>query len=688
MKPRSPPARRRVHAAALLLVALAGAGCAVLHGTAEAPAVRSLRFEGVRSVDEAALRARLATQPSDRKEARAFDADVFAVDQRRVEAWYRARGYYQARVTGAEVVPSTRSRAGASPGGSAPGTGDQDHVVDLTIRVEEGPVVRVGEVRLEGLAGEPEAAARLGKLPLRPGQPFDEDRYDETKAFIEHTLQRTGYPRPQVQQQAQVDPAAGQAEVQYQVDPGGRFRFGSIFVSGTARVPRAVVRDAAGDAIESGGWYDVDLLPRIQARVFALGVFGGIRVAPGQPDAARGTIPILVSVREAPFRTVRAGPSLGLDPSRVDASLVAGWADRNWLGGLRQLKLDARVGWSWLQPALRFDPDNYSGLLAADFTQPGVLTRKVDLNTRAELERRIEIGYRYWVERLRVGLPVRLWGSTLSLVPSANVEYYQTRGDSTQVELGAASQALLSCPASAGADPAAWQLCLLSYLEQRADLDLRDDALETHRGVHLSLSLQEGLRLFGAGFRYLRFQPELRAFLPLGRTVLATRARLGLVRSYGGDEIPIVARLASGGPGQMRGYYTRRLSPVVALSRGGFAPVGGTSMLDGSAEWRFPLTGNLGGVLFVDAGNAYLAAGDLWKLDLLQWAPGIGMRYRSPLGPVRLDLSGRLPTRTPSGWEVPSVPVLRLGAGGKLEPTGERHSEPLLGVHLSIGEAF
>lgn len=683
----SPPARRAAHAAALAL-GLAASACATLHGTVDQPAVRSLRFEGVRSVDEDDLREHLATQPSDRKEARAFDPDVFAVDQRRVVAWYRARGYYQARVLGAEVRPSTLARgAGVEERSAQPRTGD-DHVVDLTIRVEEGPLVRVGEVRVEGLAGEPAASARLGKLPIRPGQPFDEARYDETRTFIELTLQRTGYPRPKVEQRAQVDLAGGTAQVEYLVDPGRRFRFGNIFVSGTAQVPRSVVRDAAGDAIDTGAWYDVDLLPRAQSRVHALGVFGGIRVSPGQPDPDRGTIPILVSVREAPFRTIRAGPSLGLDASRVDASLVGGWVDRNWLGGLRQFKLDARVGWSWLQPAFRFDPDNYSGLLAADFTQPGILTRRVDLNARAELERRIEIGYRYWVERLRVGLPMRFWGATLSLFPSANLEYYQTRGDATQVEVGAASQALLSCPGSANADPAAWQDCLLSYLEQRVDLDLRDDALETRRGIYLSLSLQEGTRILGAGFRFLRFQPELRGFLPVGRTVLASRARLGVVQSYGGDQIPIVARLASGGPGQMRGYYTRRLSPVVALTRGGFAPVGGTSMLDGSLEWRVPLSGSLGGVAFVDAGNAYLSAGDLWKLDLLQWAPGLGLRYRSALGPVRLDVAARLPTRTSTGWDVPSVPVMRLGAGGRLEPTGERHSEPLIGIHLSIGEAF
>jgi translocation and assembly module TamA len=680
------PARRPARAA-LAALALVTPGCLVLHGSPEAPAVRSLRLEGAKAVPAAEILERLATRPSDRAgwgEERAFDADVFAVDLRRVEAAYRTRGFFRARVTGSEAKEVRRGRVVFGDDLRARVEGE-DHLVDLVIRVEEGPPVRVGEVRLEGLEAEPGALAPLGRaplerLPLRTGQIFREDRYDEAREAIEKALTANGYPRPEVEQRAEVDPAAGRAAVTYTVRSGGRFRFGNVFVSGAAQVARSTLRDLAGDEVEPGSWYDATRLPRVQARVHDLGVFGGIRVSAGKPDPERGTVPILLSVREAPFRTIRLGPSLGIEAARWDASMTAGWTHRNFQGGLRKLKLDLRLGYSWIKTPFQPSAEGLSGLASADFTQPEVIGRKVDLSARVEGERRIEDGYSYFVERVRVGLPVKLFAPVLTFFPSANVEYYQTRGQATQVQVGAATQTLLSC---AGAST-----CLLPFLEQRIDLDLRDDALATTRGLYLSAALQEGLRPFGQGFRYLRLVPELRAFVRLGKAVLAARGRVGVVRAYAGDPLPIVARVSSGGPGQMRGYYTRRLSPVVALANGGFAPVGGEASLDGSLEVRFPLSGHLGGALFLDGGNAFLSAADLWKVDRLQWAPGLGLRYDSPFGPVRFDVAGRLPTRSGGRWLVPGVPVVTLGPDGGLVDTGTTHAEPLIGFHLSIGEAF
>jgi translocation and assembly module TamA len=653
--------------AAALAALLAGAGCLSLHGAEGRPAVRSLRLEGAAALPASDSLERIATRPSGRwwwQDVETYDPDVFAADQRRIEAFYRSRGYYGARVT----ADAPRAEGGA---------------VDLVLHVAEGLPVRVAEVRVEGFPAEPEAQARLGTLPIRVGDVFREDQLDQGRAALAGALEATGWARAEVEQRAEIDPAAHAARVLYTVTPGPRYRFGAIFVSGTATVPRTTVRDAAGDAVHPGDWYDAGALPRAQSRVYDLGVFGGIRVFPGEPDARRGDIPVVVSVREAPFRTVRLGPSIGIEAARWDASAVAGWAHRDWLGGLRKLRLDLRLGWSWIRNPFRPDKQGLAGLASADFTQPNVVRQAVDFSLRVEGERRIEEGFQFWAERLRLGTPVRL-GRALAFVPSVNLDYYQTTGDPTTAQVGGTNQILLSCPGSTGSTS---QSCLLSYLEQRVDLDLRDDPVTTRRGFYLTVSLQEGFRLGSAGFRYLRLLPEARSFLPLGRTVLAARARIGLLQAYGNDTLPIIARLSSGGPGQMRGYQTRKLSPVVALGSGGWAAVGGTGLVDGSLEERFAIAGNLGGVVFVDAGNVELRAADTWRLDHLQYAAGLGLRYASPFGPVRLDLAARLPERSGGRWLVPTVPVVRV-VNGVIQDTGERHTEPLLGITISIGEAF
>jgi translocation and assembly module TamA len=129
------------------------------------------------------------------------------------------------------------------------------------------------------------------------------------------------------------------------------------------------------------------------------------------------------------------------------------------------------------------------------------------------------------------------------------------------------------------------------------------------------------------------------------------------------------------------------LAATASKSTGDFAPVGGTALLDGSLEARFPLAGSLGAVVFVDGGNVELQTADIWKLDRLQWAAGFGLRYRSLFGPVRIDLAARLPRELRGSWPMPKVPVVAI-QDGAVVPTGEQKSEPVVRLHLSIGEAF
>lgn len=650
-----------VHAAALALAGVALPGC-LPRGTVGRPVVVALRIEGARAVPETEITPRLQTQPSARylftSEPQPYDEDVVAVDRRRIEAFYRSRGYFSARVAAPEVEPRGEGR------------------VEVRFRVEEeGPPVRVAAVQVEGLEGEPQARARLPRLPLAPGDVFTEAGFDAGRKALEEALAASGYPRAEVEQEARVDPADHSARIFYRVTPGGRWKFGNVFVSGTAVVPRARVRQAAAEVMTPGQPWDQTLLPKVQKEVSDLGVFGGIRVQPGQPDPAAGTIPVVVSVREAPFRTVRAGPRLGVQATRYDAGATASWVHRNWLGGLRKLQLDASAGWAWIRSS---STDGPVALLSAELTQPQGIARRVDLGLRLEAEHRIEEGYRYFAERARVSAPVHL--GPAKAVPSVNLEYYQAFGGATRGELGGASQALLSCPGDQ-------RTCLLAYLEQSLELDLRDDAIDTHRGLYLALSLQEGIHAFGQGFSYLRALPEVRAFLPIRKSVLAFRGRVGVLHAYGREGVPLLSRFVGGGPGQMRGYASRRLSPLVPLSLGGYAPVGGAGLLDGSLELRVPLVGALGGVLFFDGGNTELQARDIWKLDRLQWAAGLGLRYHSLFGAVRADVGVRLPRRFGGNWPLPKVPLVRL-EGTSIVETGDFKAEPAVAIHLSIGEAF
>jgi translocation and assembly module TamA len=642
-----------------VLALLVAGGCLRARGTPDEPVVVSLAFRGVKAVDEDELREKLATKASDRfawGEARRLDPDALAVDRRRVVAFYKERGYYRAAVEDVEVRPAGEGR------------------VRVTFRIREGEPVRVARLDVEGLDAAPEARAKAGKLPLATGKVFTWAAFDAAHAQLEAALGATGYATGKVTPSALVRGEEGAADVVYRVEPGPRFRFGPVSVAGTSAVPEKKVVARAERVVKPGDWFDDRRLDLAQARVFELGVFGGVRVARETPDPERGEVPIDVTVREAPFRTLRIGPGLGFEPSRWEALAQVSWVHRNWLGDLRRLKLDARGGYSWIPDPYQPIRKGLVGTVSAELSQPGVLFGdKVDFSTKVELEKTLEQGYGSIDAKFRLGTPFRP-APRWTVVPSYNFEIYRLSD-------------FVGDPANLPVENCPQQLCILSYLEQRVTWDLRDHPLVTTEGLFLSLSVQEGFPLGGLAYTYLRFLPEARWFMPLGAgTVLAARARAGaLLPIHEEGPAPVVALFTAGGPASMRGYGAERLSPMVNQD-GTWVPTGGNGLLEGSLEVRRPIGGSLVGVLFLDAGNVSTASGvpSQWRevLDLgkLQFALGVGVRYRTSVGPFRADFAVRLPNDLSKGVpfdeRFPAVP----GDSG--------HHEPIAVIHVALGEAF
>lgn len=662
----------------LVLLAVATGGCLRARGTPEEPVVTGVELRGARALDGDDVLEKLATQPSDRwawQEARRLDPDALSVDRRRVEAYYRERGYYDARVRDVQVRRDGRGRA------------------RVIFEVEEGAPIRVRAVVVDGLDAAPEARARVGRLPLREGEIFTEGAYDATRGRILSALRNTGWANAEVTQQARILTEEHAAEVRYEVKPGRRWKFGPILPAGSAAVARERIRREASVDVTPGDWYAEEQLAKAQARVFGLGVFGGVRVIRGTPDPQRGTIPIVVAVREAPFRTLRAGAGVGVESNvRWDVHGVGGWTHRNFLGDLRRVQLELRAGYAWL---LTTSPREGPVMLAsAEFSQPGAISRRIDASIRLEVERGLQQAYAFWSERLRLGLPLRL-APRWTVVPSYNLEVFQLEDVVQSFDP--------SRPQDEGPElqNCSGNVCLLSYLEQRVAYDGRDDPINTRRGVYASLAVQEGFNLGGYGYRYLRVLPEARAYVPLGdATVFAVRGRLGALAPV--DEEgppPIVARFQGGGPLSMRGYDTGRLSPMI-FRNGDWVPVGGNGLVDGSAELRFDLSGSWGGALFLDGGyvSRPTAVPSGWQAVLdpsrLQLASGLGLRYRTPFGPIRLDAGFMIPSDwsadVPFRERFPTVPSVE-NAGDALPEGGvvpAFHRERWFAIHLSIGEAF
>jgi translocation and assembly module TamA len=691
-------------------VLLAASACVHIRGTVEQPAVFRIHIEGLKHLDPGDLEDRLATHGSslsapipivgplihqlggarqqlgelkkpppipilgpalyglrgsgNNDMVALLDPDQLAVDRRRVEAYCRERGYYDAKVLDAAVVP-------LGPG-----------QVDVVFTVEEGEPVKVARIDLDGLDAAPEARAALKKPALKPGQIFTVAAYDALRDQLLAALQNNGWATAEVAQEAHVLPESHEASVKYTIQAGARFRFGPILVAGTVAVPRDRIRQRAEDEIKTGAWYDQSKLILAQGRVFDLGVFGGVRVNRGTPDTERGIVPIVVAVREAPFRSVRLGPGFTvLSGTRIDLTGTAGWTHRNFLGDLRKLDLSLTAGWSWLlnpPPERKGTTEGPVGTLAADFSQPSALGRHVDLGARAEVQLGKELSYDFWAQRGRLLTPIHV-SRRVTIIPSYNLEVYELSNVPPSNDPEAPSPVLEGCNST---------VCLLSYLEQRIEWDGRDDPLNTRRGYYLALTVQEGGHVAGWGYQYLRFVPEARGFWPVGeRSVVAAKVRLGaFVPVDENTKPPTVALFEAGGPTSMRGYGLGRLSPFFDTS-----PVGGNGLAEYSVETRFPVRGNLFGAVFLDGGyvsypdskpNAFLYA---FSPQRIQWAAGVGIRYVTPIGPLRLDIAARLPNDLSKGVEFndrfPPVP--------RYDPnTPSTHREPIVAFHISVGEAY
>jgi outer membrane translocation and assembly module TamA len=162
-----------------------------------------------------------------------------------------------------------------------------------------------------------------------------------------------------------------------------------------------------------------------------------------------------------------------------------------------------------------------------------------------------------------------------------------------------------------------------------------DSFLNPTHGMVLRGRLEHSTTAVISDVSFVKLVLEARHYLPLSqRLLLATRLKLGGIEPYGSStDVPFNVRFFAGGPGSVRGFQLNRLGPVNADGD----PIGGLSLIEGSAELRFPLFGDFGAVLFLDFGNVF-SPPFTYHLGDLRYAVGPGLRYNTPVGPLRLDV--------------------------------------------------
>ncbi len=460
--------------------------------------------------------------------------------------------------------------------------------------VSPGPRTRVRSVaiRFEGAlaeADQPQLRARIERgFALQPEMPFRQADWTAAKAALLRPLLASRYPAARIaSSEARVDPAAQAADLTLTVDSGPVFYYGQLVISGTERYPETVVRHL-NPAKPGKPVRQQDLLD-YQAALETSGYYAQAMVRIDPDPALAAAVPVQVEVVERPEKLFSVGVGYSTD---TGARVLASWVHRDIFDRGLRLKLDAKVetarqngGAELAWPRNAGGYENSVGVLRKEEDIEGQETNSTVLAAkRTRLRGQIEstLSLQYQTEELEVGDVVDARNQALTAnyawtKRTVGRVFYPRRGYALTLQGGGAYEGLLS-----------------------------DTSF---------------VRLYGRHTQYFRAGER-------GRLIL--RGEFGSVLADTRDGIPTDFLFRAGGDNSVRGYAYQSLGRTL---EGGVASV--RYLATGSAEYNYFFDNKWGMAVFVDAGDAADSPAALSPV----YGVGVGARYRSPVGPINLDVA-------------------------------------------------
>ncbi len=644
------------------------------------------------------------------------------LDHARVQLFYYLRGFRETAVDTVVTRPTAEE-------------------VQITFLIEEGDPIQVVELGFQGLEELADSSV-LEDLPIRVGEPLSLLALDATRDTLEARFRNQGFAHADVLRNYFIPRETPyEARVSFDLYPGPLTRFGPLTldissVQGReASVDEAVVRRML--PFREGDIYGEDLQFSGQRDLYNLDIFRFVNFVPDTLSAVDSILPLTIQAQEGDFHRVRTGGGLS---TAECFNTEANWSSLNFFGGARRLQVTGRMA-NIFASRLESTPlcsqagtgeyGKLTGLISVDFTQPWLFSPRNSVTASLFVER--QSVPRSFVRKalgMNLGFTRRLNISTLL-------------GVSFRPQLSSLSAAeVFFCSAYLICSPDEIKLLqegnTLSPVGISLSQDRRNRALSPTRGYSAAVDLEHAGAWTGSDFRYTRVVSEATWYTQnSSRWVLGARLRGGWVSPEGfiglasGEIVHPEKRLFAGGSNSVRGFGQNRLGPRVLyledvtklydpgpctamevadlscdagqLEDKEFfpSPTGGTSLLEGSLEVRFPLVG----VLW--EGATFLDFGQVWDEDInpsladLEFTPGMGVRYFSPIGPIRVDLGYRF-----GGGEDLLVVTQKIGLNpGEATPTVLEDlvvlENPVLWgaglgpwdlrrfqLHFSIGQAF
>ena len=393
-------------------------------------------------------------------------------------------------------------------------------------------------------------------------------------------------------------------DVAVEIAPGPRLSFGTITVTGNDAVRAPRILEIAG--LPEGGIYDPQEVEDALTRLRRTGTFQSVALIESEAFTPDLTLPFELQVIEQKPRRI----GFGAEISSLDGAAVnAFWLHRNLFGGAERFRAEASVS------GLGTGSGGPDYTIGATFARPATFNRNIDLQASVEISRLDEEDYLLDQFNIEVGL----------------IQYVS---DLTTYELGVGLLAAHEETEFRTRDYA------LLTLPAEGTRDLRDDPFDPTRGYYINLELTPFIGLYeGAdGGRIYADARVYRSFGADDRFTLAARAQLGSVIGPSIFDAPADFLFYSGGGGTVRGQPYQSLGISLARDFGAGARRGGASFAGAQLEARVDITDTIGVVGFYDYGYVSAESTPLTGGEAHAGA-GLGVRYDTPIGPIRLDLA-------------------------------------------------
>jgi translocation and assembly module TamA len=499
-----------------------------------------------------------------------------------------------------------------------------------------GPLYHLGRIEIDGDVPETVRSA----LGLTTGQPAVASAVLAGGARMLAGMQDQGYAFATVDPPVAVENATQPVlDLSFHVVTGAKVNVGAIRFEGLQRMHEPLLR--ARLPVRSGDRYNASTLERARHDLLALGVFSQVSLAVGTAVDDSGGVPITFKVRERARHAISVSAAYSSD---LGGSAGVSWTDRNVFGNADQLTLAASVIDLGGSDTTGTGYDTSAKYLIPDF---GRRDQSIQFAVGA-IKQSLQ-AYDQTARTTSVTLIRKLSSVWTVSVGGATTDEQIIQEDALGTMLDTRFYTLFALPMNVNYDAT----------------DLTSPLEEPRHGIRASLSLRPTLALGHPNARFLISQLKASTYFDLnhllptdpGRTVLALRGLAGRAEGAGEFSLPPDQRFYGGGSDTIRGYRYQSVGPQfpVTAEFPVLTPIGGTAITAGGAELRQRLRGEFGAVAFVDAGHVSApitaqpgVAGQVSSALRAQSSEfrigaGAGLRYYTPIGPIRLDVAVPIP---------------------------------------------